>query len=566
MNQNVISYLIIMGVASLLNCAFLLYKYRKPTNFFYPAIFGIIPIAIMGNIYLALSTNIEEALLANKITYFGSCYLPLFVFLGFLSLCNVKLDIKIKSFLFLFCTAVYILAATTGFNDIYYVNPYYKVIMGVGNFDVEAFGPAHALFNLLLAFFVIADVTIIIYSIIKKKEVSLKTLLLLSLIEIVDIVSFFVARALDSDALVMPAVYVLSEIIFLAIIKLGEEYDLDNAILNSLKTTNTTGFIYISRRNKFLGANKQAQDMLPDLKNYRIDTKLQDSDFVSRNILKWIDSIQQNPKKNFFLIEFNGKHYKASLQNIDESGTNKGYLFGLVDDTKTQEYINKLDTSNTMLKQSLDSQSLHIHAIQEQMIINMATMVENRDSNTGGHIRRTSVVVRILVDELLKENKLNLSTEFCDAIVKAAPMHDLGKIAIDDLILRKPGRFNPDEFNTMKTHAEKGAAIVENLLSTIEEPYFVNIAKNVANYHHERFDGSGYPRGLKGEEIPLEARIMAVADVYDALVSKRCYKDSMSFDEAFRIIVESMGSHFDPQLQQSFINCSHRLELFYKQE
>ena len=130
-------------------------------------------------------------------------------------------------------------------------------------------------------------------------------------------------------------------------------------------------------------------------------------------------------------------------------------------------------------------------------------------------------------------------------MIKAAPMHDLGKIAVDDAILRKPGRFTPEEFEKMKAHAAEGARIVHEILKGTDDEDFQRIAENVAHYHHERWDGSGYPDGLKGEEIPLEARIMAIADVYDALVSKRVYKESMSFEKADAIIMEGMGTQFD---------------------
>jgi response regulator RpfG family c-di-GMP phosphodiesterase len=197
------------------------------------------------------------------------------------------------------------------------------------------------------------------------------------------------------------------------------------------------------------------------------------------------------------------------------------------------------------------------------MLIGMAHMVENRDSNTGSHIKRTSKVVSILVDYLRKDKSLGYSDFFFDSLVSAAPMHDIGKIAIEDRILRKPGRFTPQEYEEMKSHPEKGAMIVENLLTSIESPDFVKIARNVARYHHERFDGFGYPQKLKGTEIPFEARVMAIADVYDALVSKRCYKAEMSFDDAYTIIIEGMGTQFDPSLKDCFIACRSKLEEYY---
>jgi len=142
-------------------------------------------------------------------------------------------------------------------------------------------------------------------------------------------------------------------------------------------------------------------------------------------------------------------------------------------------------------------------------------------------------------------------------------MHDLGKIAIDDIILRKPGKFTPEEYDKMKMHSSEGARILKEILDGLAEKDFENIAINVANYHHERWDGKGYPKGLKGDQIPIEARIMAIADVYDALVSKRVYKDEFSFDDAYRIIIENMGTQFDPGLEKYFVFARNRIEQYY---
>ena len=190
-------------------------------------------------------------------------------------------------------------------------------------------------------------------------------------------------------------------------------------------------------------------------------------------------------------------------------------------------------------------------------------MVESRDNSTGGHIRRTSEGVRILIETARENGALSLTDEFCRNIVKAAPMHDLGKIAVDDAVLRKPGRFTPEEFEKMKAHAAEGARIVHEILRDTDDESFRRIAENVAHYHHERMDGSGYPDGLSGEDIPLEARIMAIADVYDALVSKRVYKDSMPFDKADAIILSGMGTQFDPALQPFYAAARPELEAYY---
>ena len=194
----------------------------------------------------------------------------------------------------------------------------------------------------------------------------------------------------------------------------------------------------------------------------------------------------------------------------------------------------------------------------------MAVVVESRDNSTGGHVRRTSEGVRILIEEMRKDNRFEMTDKFCKDIVKAAPMHDLGKIAVDDAVLKKPGRFTDEEFEKMKRHAAEGAKIVHEILKDTDDEEFRKVAENVAHYHHERWDGSGYPEGLAGEEIPLEARIMAIADVYDALVSKRVYKPSMSFAEANEIIIGGMGKHFDERLLPYYVSARPKLEAYYK--
>ncbi len=210
----------------------------------------------------------------------------------------------------------------------------------------------------------------------------------------------------------------------------------------------------------------------------------------------------------------------------------------------------------------IEEQTRHIRYIQTMTVMGMAAMVESRDLSTGGHIKRSSMVVEVFAARLNSENDF-LPKHLLEDVIRAAPMHDLGKIAVEDRVLRKQGKFTPEEYNEMKKHSAEGARIVKQILDGVEAPRFVTVAENVAHYHHEKWNGSGYPEGLAGEAIPVEARIMALADVFDALVSKRCYKDAYSFDEAFSIIEESIGTHFDPTLGRIFLLCRPELETLY---
>lgn len=230
----------------------------------------------------------------------------------------------------------------------------------------------------------------------------------------------------------------------------------------------------------------------------------------------------------------------------------------------TNDAFGDLADSFNDMTQSIDEKNQKIHAIQNSIIKGMAVMVESRDNSTGGHISRTSDCVRVFVNKLVTYDEYqNLSPSFCKSVIKAAPMHDLGKIAVDDAVLRKPGKFTDEEYEKMKAHSKEGARIVETVLAQVDDEEFKQIAINVAHFHHEKWNGTGYPEKISENEIPLEARIMALADVFDALVSKRCYKDSFSYDKAFSIIEESLGSHFDPELGKIFIQCRPELEALY---
>ncbi len=196
-----------------------------------------------------------------------------------------------------------------------------------------------------------------------------------------------------------------------------------------------------------------------------------------------------------------------------------------------------------------------ISKMQNALIVTLADLVESRDENTGQHIRKTAAYVKIILDELKKEGvyKDRLTDGFIENVVNSAPLHDVGKIAVPDSILNKPGKLTKEEFDIMKTHTTAGGKILDSIIQTVPDSGYLYEAKNLATYHHERWDGKGYPTGLAGEAIPLSARVMAVADVFDALVSKRSYKDGFPFDKALNIILEERGTHFDPVLVDAFM-------------
>ncbi|MBQ9519676.1 MAG: HD domain-containing protein [Firmicutes bacterium] len=196
-----------------------------------------------------------------------------------------------------------------------------------------------------------------------------------------------------------------------------------------------------------------------------------------------------------------------------------------------------------------------ISKMQNGLILVLADIVESRDKCTGDHIKKTAAYTRIIMEQLRHNEKYEnvLTDSYIEDVVNSAPLHDIGKIKIPDGILNKPGKLTDEEFAIMKQHTTAGGEIIEGAIALVSEAGYLMEAKNLAAYHHEKWNGTGYPKGLKGEEIPLSARIMAVADVFDALVSRRSYKEPFSFEKSMAIIIEGSGSHFEPAIVEAFV-------------
>lgn len=197
----------------------------------------------------------------------------------------------------------------------------------------------------------------------------------------------------------------------------------------------------------------------------------------------------------------------------------------------------------------------------QEMVMGFATLVENRDDSTGGHIKRTTEYVRMLAEELRQRGffKKQLTQDYIENLVMAAPMHDVGKIAIQDAILQKPGKLTAEEYEIMKTHAERGGGIIQETFGHMGDAAYEKVAYEVARHHHEKWNGTGYPDGLSQEEIPLSARIMAVADVFDAVSAKRCYRDALPLEKCFGIIEAGKGTDFDPVITEVFLEQKEKI-------
>jgi putative two-component system response regulator len=237
----------------------------------------------------------------------------------------------------------------------------------------------------------------------------------------------------------------------------------------------------------------------------------------------------------------------------------------LLVESQKRELIGKqqeLMTFNENLQEMVNEKTKTVVELQNTILGTMADLVESRDNVTGGHIERTQSYLRILLEALWRGDFYwdEVSKWDIELLLQSAQLHDIGKISIDDSILRKPGKLTPEEFAKIKEHAEIGKRIIERIEISTSQQAFLEHARILAWTHHEKWDGTGYPNALKGEEIPLQGRLMAIADVYDALISDRPYKKAFPHDLAVEIIKNDSGTHFDPALVELFLSVADEFE------
>lgn len=539
--------------------------WRKRFSVYFTLLFILIPFTIRGYILQTSAESLGQAISGIKLAYQGATFLLFFMMLTICDLCNMNLSKPVKVILFIVSWLVYLPVLSVGSAPLFYKNVRLDFVNGEP-LIVREYGPFHTVFYVFLATYLGISITTIIYSLIKKKSVSQKNLLILLFCECSAIVLYMSQHIFHTRMDFSPLSYIISELIMLIIIRRVSLYDITESAIDTISMNGGTGFISFDNNFSYIASNKLAKKVFPALNELWIDSKATKNESLNSELVSKIREFKKDNTKSHFLKECGDKIYKISMDFLYAGKRKQGYLINIEDDTQNQKYILFLNKFNDRLKDEVARKTENIERMHDNLILGMATMVESRDNSTGGHIKRTSYVVKLLVDEIMKdksEGALKLSKKFCHNLIKAAPMHDLGKIAVDDAILRKPGRFTPEEFDAMKTHTSEGARIVHEILEGTDDGDFRILAENVAHYHHERWDGSGYPKGLKGGEIPLEARIMAVADVYDALVSKRVYKESMSFEDADKIIMEGMGKHFDKQLEKYYVAARPKLEAYY---
>lgn len=544
-------------------------KHRNNMHFVFFCVLA--SVSLFGYLTIARANTLSVAIVGMQLTYVGRCYLEFVALMILYSFCNLKPSKLFYIPLVSLCTLTLFSTFCIGENNLFIKD--LKLLQTKGFSYVEyQNGPLIYVFYAQVIFLFILFVLASLYAIQNKNRVAYSNCWRVIGLMSIAVVSFLIDCFLDVEVKVYPFSYILMELLLALMVRTMHLYDIDSNIVNYVLQQRDYGYIFVDMKRNYLGSNYAAQKMLPQLKTLSIGSLFAKKSVAATDKLsEWLDEFDDliSKEESVHRLTDNTRTFGCIIRPlmIGENKKQFGYTIVIYDDSQQQRYIHLLNDYNSVLEEKVQEKIEHIEDMQNRIVISMANIVENRDFSTGDHIKRTSNTVKLFVEYLDRmKPELHISDTFAENVWRAAPMHDLGKLSIRDYILTKPGKFTAEEYDEMKTHSEKGAQIVKQVLEDIEEPEFLEVAVNIAHYHHEKWDGSGYPEGLKGEEIPLEARIMALADVFDALVSERCYKEAMDYDSAFQVIQDSLGTHFDPVLGKCFTECKNELIELYELE
>ncbi len=531
----------------------------------------------IGYFMLSCSRTIEEAVLANSISYIGGLFLPLLVVYILIDYSGSKVPFWFTGFMIFFNVVVFLTTLFTDRVPLFYAE--LTFIPGNPSLLIKTPGPIYYVKFIILAVEValVAFFTILTY--LGKRNASFRTMMIYAG-SLLGAVIIYAAKGLFNLKYdLMPYFYFIASVMLDYLVTRTTIYNVNLSVQEKIDELSTFGYLVFDRKFRYVGSNPVSEKFFPEVATARIDSKINAKDYALKDLLKWVvttatDATAAKKTKGKFKksIVINDRSpnerrfLECELSFIHFGWDNHvtGYLVEVLDDTEQHNKTESLSFKNETLAREVDRQAKKAKSMQMSTILGMAAMIESRDNSTGGHINRTSACVALFVEHLRKMSDYNMSENYWDAVINAAPLHDLGKIAVDDKILRKPSGLTEDEYDEMKKHASAGAEIMSKVLEDVDDKEFVKVATNVAHYHHEKYNGTGYPDMLRGENIPFEARIMALADVFDALASRRYYKEPMSYDEAFDIIKSELGHHFDPHLGRIFVGLKPEIIELYE--
>lgn len=560
--------------AALLNSCIclLIIMLQKPSHeqIFVQSLINAGSFLLVGYLIYYYARTEDMLIVGTKLQYIGGCGMYLLIFL----ICSkvYQLHVPKPAWVVVIVWTAFLAVLTLTFNyHHWYYRSYHVAVRNGSGFLVTKNAWGHTAFIVTLTVYAALFIFFFIWKLLKDKKKEKTDTVSFFVIVMLPQVCYFISLFMNTDGHGfpwLPAALLISEIVGTYFVVTQRFCSLNElAFFTIFDSMDHPLFIYDSRF-YLRSLNHKAKELFPEYKCFKTDVtsvKVPDELKKVSGSASLCSGITADGQPQY--VDINGRNYIPECHPVQIKDRMYGYVACLNDMTEHRNKCLELEGSNKYLKLDIRLKADKLLLMQEKMIFGFATLLENKNFSTGGHVRRTSNFVFVIAQELQLEGKypdILKSNDYIETLRQVAPLHDIGKIGIPESILDKPGRLTPEEFEIMKTHVVTGAGFIEKLSSTFDDLYY-RLAHEVALYHHERWNGSGYVHGLKGLEIPLSARIMSVADVFDALSSSRPYKEVVSLDEAFSTIRASSGLCFDPVVVDAFLAARPLIESMYLQ-
>lgn len=496
----------------------------------------------------------ELAMQSVKMTYIGKPFVVFTMYVFVMEYCGVSIKKSRRNFFYAICVDIAGLVYTNEYHHLFYSSVSY-INDGLFPHLVLKHGIFYNLYSVILLYYFVGMIYVCVRkyrqndSEIIRKQVSVLMVMVLFSCGCLALFLFNLTNGYDTTALA----YIVAVFLFERLMRKYKLFDTLTLAKEEAVEHMSNGLIVVNVYGDMVYSNDEADRVLLYIRKH------------GNKGIEYLEELANNSKYMFVdecSQEDGNKHadsekcvYELTMHEIFRNENSYGKMLLITEITDSYYYTERLQNE-------LKKKTREVISIQRDIIGSFASMIEARDGITGLHIKNTANLVKVLVYVIKNNPKYSgiITDEYAHMTAAAAHLHDIGKIAIPDRILQKEGKLTDEEFAIMKIHPVEGAKILENTIKGLESDAYYQIAHDMVLYHHEKYDGSGYPTGISGENIPLTARIMAVADVYDALRSKRHYKDGFSKEKSMAIMEESKGTHFDADIVTIFLEHIDEME------
>jgi len=495
-----------------------------------------------GRYLQAATGDLETAIIANGFIYVGSCYVPLLMVYFLSGLCGVRPPKWCQVGLTVFSTVVFGCALTVGYLPLYYSNVELVTAKGY-SYLVKEYGPIHNLFLILLALYAAIMVFYMVYTLKNWKKIAVRTAVTISGLGIAVFSMYILEQILKPKVSFLSLGYLAGIVFLMGYYKRLMLYDMSSNIAMTIEEHNSNAYLVVDEQFCYVDANSLMKELYPEISGWKVDREIpeENTDLYCKIIQPLLHDELKNVSGQY--IDVKNKYFEMNVRKIPCGKRNRfGFLVELSDRTLEKKYYNAVEEYNEKLQEAVEVRTAELK-LQEmktknlflQTVAALSEAVDAKDRYTSGHSRRVAEYARRIAERMGKNRQEQ------EEVFQAGLLHDVGKIRVPAEIINKPGRLTEEEFALIKIHTVTGY----HILHEITEETQIAIS---AKYHHERYDGKGYPNGLLGEQIPEIARILGVADSYDAMTSNRSYRDALPQEVVRTEIEKGKGTQFDPQI------------------